>query len=120
MIAKYNIDATNIGLFILSHILIHPKHSVALIPFGGPIYCRSDYLNIIKYKHIISMYSMCMNGYAFGKFNRKNLLYLEARPCIHGSIARFINSFRCSLFSENCSCKEHSNGQEFFMKRKVS
>ena len=63
MIVKSNIEVTNLGLFILSHVLVPPKQSVVLVPFCGPIYCRYDYLNIVKYKNIISMYSMCMNGY---------------------------------------------------------
>ena len=48
MIAKSNIDATNLGLFILSHVLVPPKQSIALMSFCGPIYCQPDYLNIVK------------------------------------------------------------------------
>ena len=73
IISKSNIDATNLGSFILSHVFVPPKQSVALIPFCGPLYSHTDYLNIVKYKHIISMYNMCMNGYVFGNFNKKNL-----------------------------------------------
>jgi hypothetical protein len=80
MISKSKIDVANLGLFILSHVFIPPKQSVTLMPFCGPLYSRSDYLNIVKYKHNISMYSMCMNGYASGNFNRKNLLYIDGHP----------------------------------------
>ena len=66
------------------------------------------------------MYSMCMNGYAFRNFNGKNLLYIDGHPCTHGNIAWFINSCRCSLFTANCSFKEHSNDKELFMKRNAS
>jgi hypothetical protein len=61
-----------------------------------------------------------MNGYAYGNFNRKNLLYIDGRPQTHGNIIGFINSCRASLFSANCSFEEHSNDKEFFMKRKAS
>ena len=37
MISKSIIDVSNIGLFILSHVLIPPKQSEVLIPFCGPI-----------------------------------------------------------------------------------
>ena len=90
------------------------------MPFFGPIYYQSGYLNIVKYKHSISMYSMCMNGYVSRKFNRKNLLYLDGRPQIHGNIVGFINSSRNSLFSANCSFEEYFNDHELFMKRKAS
>ena len=53
MISKSNIDVANLGLFILSHVLVPPKQSVALVPLYDPIYCRSYYLNIVKYKHSI-------------------------------------------------------------------
>ena len=114
MIAKSKINDANVGLFILLHVFVPPKKLIALMPFCGPLYIWSNYLNIVKYKHSISMYSMCMNGYALGKFNMKNLLYIDGHPCTHGNIARFINSSRCSLFSENYSFKEHSNDKEFF------
>jgi hypothetical protein len=120
MIAKSKIDVANLGLFILSHVSVPPKQSVALMPFCGPLYSRFDYLNIVKYKHNISMYSMGMNDYASGNFNKKNLLYIDGHPWTHGNIAGFINSCRSSLFSENCSFEEHSNDKEFFMKRKAS
>ena len=42
MIMKSNIDATNIGLFIISHVLVLPKQSLALMPFCDPIYCRTN------------------------------------------------------------------------------
>ena len=90
------------------------------MPFCGPIYCHSDYLNIVKYKHRISMYSMCMNGYVSKNFNRKKFSNIDGRPSTHRYIAGFINSCRFSLFSANCSFEEHFNDQEFFMKRKVS
>ena len=48
MVAKSNIDATNLGFFILSHVFVPPKQSVALMPFCGPLYSRPDYLNIVK------------------------------------------------------------------------
>ena len=87
MISKSNIDSVNLMLFILSHVLVLRKKSVALIPFCVPSYYQSDYWNIVKYKHSNSMYSMCMNGYVSGKFNRKNLSYIDAHPCTHGNIA---------------------------------
>ena len=90
------------------------------MPFCGPIYCRSDYLNIVKYKHRISMYSMCMNGYVSINFNGNNLLYIDGHPHIHGNFAGFINSSRFSLFSANCSFEEHLNYQELLRKRKGS
>jgi hypothetical protein len=120
MIAKSKIDVANLGLFILSNVCVPPKQSVALMPFYGPLYSQSDYLNIVKYKHNISMYSMCMNGYASGNFNRKNLLYIKGCPRTNGNIARSINSCRASLFSAKCSSDEHSNDKELFMKRKAS
>ena len=80
MIAKTNIDAVIIGLFIFSRVLVPPKQLVALMPVCGPIYYWYDYLNIVKYKHNISMYSMHMNGYVSGNFNRKNLLYINGHP----------------------------------------
>ena len=108
MISKSNIDAANLGLFILSHVPVPPKHSIKLMSFCGPIYCHSNYLNIVKYKHNISMYSMRMNGYASRKFNRNNMLYIDGRPHTHGNIAGLINSSRCSLFSANCSLRNTS------------
>jgi hypothetical protein len=80
MISKTKIDVANLGLFILSHASVHPKQSVALMPFCGPIYSQYDYLNIVKYKHSISMYSMCMNCCSFGKFNKNHLLYIDGCP----------------------------------------
>jgi hypothetical protein len=65
------------------------------------------------------MYSMCMNGYPSGNFNRKNLLYIDGHPRTHGNITRFINSCKASLFSANCSFEEHSNDEEFFMNKKA-
>jgi hypothetical protein len=93
---------------------------MTLMPFFGPLYSCSNYLNIVKYKHRISMYSMCMNGYPSRNFNRKNLLHIDGRPRTHGNIVGFINSCTASLFSTNCSFEEHSNDKEFFMKRKAS
>ena len=55
------------------------------------------------------MYTMCMNGYAFGNFNKNNLLYIDGHPQTHGNIADFINISRSSLFSANCCFEEHSN-----------
>ena len=88
--------------------------------FFSPIYCRYAYLNIVKYTHIISMYSMCMNDFVYGKFNKKNLIYIDGHPFTHGNIAGFINSSRCSLFFANCSFEEQFIDQELFMKRKTS
>jgi hypothetical protein len=102
MISKSRIDVANLGLFILSHVFIPLKQSVALMSYCGLLYSRSDYLNIVKYKHIISMYSVCMNGYAYGNFNRKNMLYIDSHPRTGGNIAGFINNYRSSLFSANC------------------
>ena len=119
MIAKYKIDVTNLGLFILSRVFVPFKQLVALIPFCGHFYSRPDYLNIVKYKHSISMYSVCMNNCAYGNFNKKNLLYINGRQKTHGNIAGFINHFRSSLFTANCSFEKHSNDKEFFMKRKA-
>ena len=67
----------------------------------------------------MSMYSMCMNGYVYGNFNKKNMLYIDGCPRTHGNIAGFINSSRCSLFFTNCSFEEHFNDQDFFMKRRA-
>ena len=120
MIAKSKIDVANLGLFILSHVLIPPKQSIALIPFCGPIYCRSDHSNIVKYKHSISMYCMCMNGYAYGNFNGKIMLHINDHPHAHGNIAGFKNSSRCSLFFANCPFEEQFNDHDFFMKMKAS
>ena len=50
------------------------------MPFCAPLYSLYDYLTIVKYKHNISMYNMCMNGYASKKFNRKNMLYIDGHP----------------------------------------
>ena len=61
-----------------------------------------------------------MNGYVSGNFNKKNMLYIDGRPCTHGNIARFINSYVCSLFYANCSFEEHFNDHKFFMKKKAS
>ena len=120
MIAKSNINVPNPWLFILSHVFIPPNKSVTLMPFFGSLYNEPNYFNIFKYKHNISMYRMCMNGYAFGNFNRKNLLYIDGHPQTHGNIEEFINISRFSLFSANCSFEEHSNNKDFFMKKKTS
>lgn len=120
MISKYKIDFVNLWLFILSHAFVPPKQLVALMPFCGIFYSRTNYFNIIKYKHSISMYSMCINDYASRNFNRKNLLYIDGLPCTHGNIERFINSCRCSLFIANCKFEENSKDKEFFMKKKAS
>ena len=109
MIVKNNIDAANIGLFILSYVLISPKQLVSLMAFCDPIYCWSGYLNTVKYKHNVSMYSMCMNGRVYGDFKRKNMLYIDGCLSTHENIAGFINSYRCSLFSTNCSFEEYFN-----------
>jgi hypothetical protein len=53
-------------VFICSHVFVPPKQSVALMPFFGPLY-----LNIVKCKHIISMYSMCMNGMILETLTKK-------------------------------------------------
>jgi hypothetical protein len=90
------------------------------MPFCGPIYSLFDYLNIVKYKHRISMYSINMNDYAYGNISKKNMLNIDNRPWTHRNIAGFINNCRSSLFSANCSFEEHSNDKEFFMKRKTS
>ena len=106
MVSMSNIDVTNLGLFILSHVCVPPKQSLVLIPFcGTPVYSQFYHLNIIKYKQSISMYSMCMNGYSYGNFNMKNLLYIDGHPQTHGNIAGFINSSRSSLFSEKKSLR---------------
>ena len=55
-----------------------------------------------------------MDGYVYGKFNSKNLLYIDGHLGTHGKITGFINSSRCSLFYANCSFAKHSNEQEFF------
>ena len=119
MIVKSNIDATTLGLFILSHVFVHPKQSIALIPFFGPLHSQSDYLNIVKFKHSTSKYSMCMNGYASRNFNKKNLLYIDGHPQTQGNIAELLNSSRSSLFNTNCSFKENSNDKELCMKKKA-
>ena len=61
-----------------------------------------------------------MNGYAFGNFNRKNMLYIDSCPRTHGNIVGFINRSKSSLFSANCCFEKHSNDKEFLMKRKAS
>jgi hypothetical protein len=100
MIAKSKIDVANLGLFILSHISVPPKQSIALMPYCGPLYSQFDYLNIVKYKHNISMYSMCMNGYAYGKFSRKHLLYIDGHPRNHGNYCNLgMHPYLSSLFS---------------------
>jgi hypothetical protein len=119
MISKSKTYVANIGLFILSHVSVPPRQSVALKPYCGPLYSQSDYLNIVKYKHKISMYNMCMNGYDYRNFNKKNLLYIDGHPQTHGNIAGFINSCKSSLFSAHFFFEEHSNDKEFFMKRKA-
>ena len=81
-------------MFILSHVYVPPKKLVALMEFCCPLYSQPDYLNIVKYKHSISMYSMCMNGYTARNFNRKNMLYIDGRPQTHGNITMFINRSR--------------------------
>jgi len=63
---------------------------------------------------------MFMNGYAYGNFNRKNMLYINNCSQSHGNIAGFINSYRASLFTANFSFEELSNVKELFMKRKAS
>jgi hypothetical protein len=90
------------------------------MPIFGPLYSWSNYLNIVKYKHSISMYSMYMNIYASGNFNKKKLLYIDGHPQTHGNIIGFIKSCSASLFSANCSFDEHSNDKELFMRRKAS
>jgi hypothetical protein len=80
MISKSKIGVANIRLFIFSHVYVPPKQSITLMPYFGSFYSRSDYLNIFKYKHSISMYSICMNGYAYGNFNKKKLLYIDGLP----------------------------------------
>ena len=60
MIIKFDINDDNIGLFILSHVFIRPKQLVTLMPFCGPFFSQSDYLNIVKHKHNISIYTMCI------------------------------------------------------------
>ena len=64
IIVEFKIDFAKLGLFMLSHVLIPPKQAVVLLPFCGPLYCWSDYLNIIKYNRNISMYNTRMNNYA--------------------------------------------------------
>jgi hypothetical protein len=64
VISNFKIDVAKLGLFIPSHMFVPPKHSVDLILFCIPFYSHYNYLNIVKYKHNTSMYSLCMNGYA--------------------------------------------------------
>ena len=66
------------------------------------------------------MYILCMNGYASRNVNKNNLVYNDGSPHTCRHITRFINSYRCSLFSANCLFKEYSNEKEFSMKRKSS
>ena len=101
MIVKSKINVENLRFLILSHVFVPPKKSLSLMSFCGCLYSRFDYFNIVKYKHIISMYSMCMSVYASGNFNKKNLLYIDDSPRTHGNIAGFINIYRTSLFSIN-------------------
>jgi hypothetical protein len=90
------------------------------MPFVGPLYSGFDFLNNVRGKHNISMYGMCMNGYDFRNFNRKNLFYMNGCPHTLGNIARFINKCRWPLFTANCSFEEHSNEKELCMKWKAS
>jgi hypothetical protein len=106
MISKSNAKVANIGLFILSHLFVPPKQSMELMPFLGPLYSRYDYLNIFKYTHNISMYSICINDYASRNFNKKNLLYIDSHPRTHRNIPGFINNCRVSsLLSEKFSLR---------------
>jgi hypothetical protein len=120
MIFKSKIEAANLGLFIISHAFLFTKQSIAHMPLCGPLCSLFDYLNIVEYKHNISMHGMYMMDHAYGNFKRKNLLYIHGRPPTHGKIEGFINGYTCSLFSANCLFKEHSNDKELFMKRKAS
>ena len=61
-----------------------------------------------------------MNGSAYRNYYRKNMLYIDGRPCTHGNIAKFINSSRWSLFFANFPFEELSNDNDFFMKSKAS
>ena len=55
MISKSKIDVANLELCILSNVFITPKQPLSLIPLCGPLYSQSNYLNISKYKHTISI-----------------------------------------------------------------
>ena len=90
------------------------------MPFIGPLYSQYDYLDIVKYKHIIPIYIICMNTYDSINFNMKKLLYIDGHPHTHGSIVGFINGYRFSLITACCLFEEHSNGNDLFMKRKTS
>jgi hypothetical protein len=120
MIPKSKIYVENLGFFMLSHVTILPKQSTVPCVIFFSLYNQFDYLNILKYKHNISMYSMCMNGYVLGNFNRKKRLLIDGHPQSHGNIAEFINSCSFSLFSANYSFGEYSNDKELFMKWKTS
>ena len=120
MIAKSKIDVANLRLLIFSHVFVFPKQSIELMQFCGPLYSRIDYSNIVKYKHSISIYSMCIHAYASRIFNRKNILYINGHLETHGNIIGFINRSKSSLFRENCSFEKHSNDIELFMKNKES
>jgi hypothetical protein len=75
MIAKFKIDISNLIMLILSHVFVPQKKNNTYVILWS-FYSFNVYLNIVKYKNIISMYSMCMNGYASRNFNKKNLLYI--------------------------------------------
>jgi hypothetical protein len=78
IISKSKINVANVGLLIISRVCFTPKQSVEHMPIFSPLYSRSDYLDIVKYKHNMSMHSMCMNGYNSRNFKRKNLLYIDS------------------------------------------
>ena len=106
-------------LSCLSFICIHSSQTINNnYAIFCALFCRSNYFNIVKYNHNISIYIMCMNGYAFGNFNSKKFLCIRGHACTYGNIVGFINSYRCSLFSTNCSFEQHSN-YKLFMKRKT-
>ena len=74
MISKSKINDANLGLFILSHVIVPLKKSVSLMLVCGLSIVDLITLNIVKCKHRIFMYSMCMNGYDSRKFNMKDML----------------------------------------------
>jgi len=109
VISKSKINVSNLRFLVLSHVFVPWKWLVTLIPFFVPLYNRYDYLNILKYKHSISIHKMCKNGYSSKKIIRKTLLFINSCSCSHTNIVGFINSYRCSLFSAIFLFEKHYN-----------
>lgn len=62
-------DAINFGFFFLSHVFIHSTYSIILVTLFV-----FNTVDIVKYKHGISVNIMCMNGYDFENFDMNIML----------------------------------------------